>query len=69
MAWTKQHFERIAEIIDSERQNAESYATHEDRVQTLEWLTVELAGEFEAGNPRFDRQRFYAAAGFPEADD
>ena len=56
--FTKQHFEKIAEIL---KVTGRLPSTHDPREQ----IGYALANMFEANEPRFDRQRFLNAADLP----
>lgn len=62
--FTRQHFEAIAEIL---YQYGHVVGRNNDFDQGAEWavsnVTEELANLFQKDNPRFDRQKFFEAAG------
>ena len=62
MSMTKKHFELVAEAIQVER--CETTATQADMVwnAALNRVADNLAAQFQMINPRFDRERFIAAA-------
>jgi hypothetical protein len=57
---TRQHFELIAATIASEKVKP---MTDAERVR-LQNLACRFADQFEANNPRFNRERFINACGF-----
>ena len=61
---TKKHYEAIAAIIASTRNNATLYPSNgHARGETLEVTASRLADYFTTDNPRFDRARFLQACG------
>jgi len=55
--FTKQHYEKIAEILASEQGSS--------MVNVIVYnITSKLAEMFMEDNPNFDREKFFKAAGF-----
>lgn len=64
MAFTRQHYVRIADILRAEvalTDATPSYAA--DGPQIVQNIMGTLADMFAQDNPNFDRDKFYAAAG------
>lgn len=57
---TRKDYQKIAAVLAATRVNAVDKA--------LNVTMVRLADVFLADNPRFDRDRFYKASGFPWGD-
>jgi hypothetical protein len=61
---TRKHYVEVAAILAGERA---VYASKPDAVRVLDNVTHSLADVFKRDNSRFDRQRFYDAAGLDRA--
>jgi hypothetical protein len=62
---TRRHYIKVAALLAAKRSLARH---HLAELRFVDNLTRSLADLFAQDNPRFDRQRFYVAAGKPEAD-
>lgn len=65
---TRHTFEKVAAVLAGERALMSALADeHASRtaVQAITNVTLSVADAFAQDNPRFDRVRFYAAAGIP----
>jgi hypothetical protein len=65
---TRRTFEKVAAVLAGERALMGALADeHASRtaVQAINNVTLSVADAFAQDNPRFDRARFYAAAGIP----
>jgi hypothetical protein len=62
--FTTRHYVAIAEVIASHQTDPNHCPACEDKHGTMQLVTHDLATMFQADNPRFNRDTFYAAAGF-----
>lgn len=62
---TRKHFQRMADVVVYTRKLGSE--GHPVREETLRVVARELADMCRAENPAFDRARFLAACGFPDA--
>lgn len=60
--FARQHYEKVAELLKKERASTKDVNAQ----VALANVTVRFADAFETDNPRFQRGRFYRAAGFYE---
>lgn len=67
MASSAQDYRAVANILNTSKLTYGGDVSPADSV--IEDIAVALADHFEADNPRFDRQRFMTAAGFPYTSD
>lgn len=67
--FTRRHYNILADVIAQNVDNANTYANHAVRIETLEWLTADLIGRLQQDNPNFNAKRFAEAAGLPEVED
>lgn len=67
MAFTQQHFEQAAEVLYETKPETDPESLYGVEAEEL-WkdIVARFAGDFAQRNPRFDRRRFYAAAGYEE---
>jgi hypothetical protein len=61
---TRRHYIAVAALLAGERALARHHVVE---LRVVDNLTLSLADLFKADNARFDRERFYAAAGRPSA--
>lgn len=68
MALTKKHYEqiaaRIAKTVDLVKRVHRPGPVRNASLHAAEAIACDLTIDFEADNPRFDRQRFLTACGF-----
>ena len=58
--FTRKHFDAVAEVISKELLWFQNPLAN----KAIRTVARSLADEFAKDNPRFDRERFYAACGF-----
>ncbi len=59
---TRQDYIKIADVLRAEREAATMRAA----TQAVDNITRRMAGLLASDSPRFDRERFYSAAGMQE---
>ena len=63
---SRKHYREVAAILKARRDEL-SYCVSTNLARTqIDIVTVQLATMFKLDNPRFDRQRFYDAAGMDQ---